>query len=179
MAERQMDGSIRLRDGNILYANSALMAGDLQELLEFLEREKRERASAEDRKPEISDRDFRTALSEAHWLMSQAIDQETAARMRRQSRVGVAGTVSRAEIQARELAIRRRDEILWLMAGMLGLHLPQDNADARLRAKALVAQANLRREDKASAARLKQAGQIRQGGFPAPTSRENAPKGKR
>jgi len=87
--------------------------------------------------PPISDRDFRTALSEAHWLMSQAIDQETAARMRRQSRRGVAGSTSRAEIKARELAVRRRDEILWLMAGLLDLHLPQDNEAARKRAKEL------------------------------------------
>jgi hypothetical protein len=129
--------------------------------------------------PPVSDRDFRTALSEAHWLMSLAIDQETAARMRRQSRVGVAGATSRAEIKARELAVRRRDEILWLLGGLLELHLPQDNEAARKMAKELCAAAKKRAQEESSAARLTQVCQTRRGGFPAPNSRRNAPKGKR
>lgn len=147
MGQKMTDGTIRLSGGKILFANSLVEAGDLPEILEVLLGSDIDRVprpetsalkqSAEGAVPMISDADFRTALNEAHWLMSKAIDQETAARMRRQSRVGVAGATSRAEVQARELAIRRRDEILWLMAGMLGRHLPQDNAAALKRAKEL------------------------------------------
>lgn len=89
----------------------------------------------------ISDEDFRTALTEAYWLFSLAIDQETAARMRRQSRRGVQGATSRAEIKAREICERRRGEILWLLAGLQGLHLPQENAAAIKRAEELCREA--------------------------------------
>lgn len=95
---------------------------------------------------EISDEDFRTAMNEAYWLFSLAIDQETAARMRRQSRVGVAGSTSKAEIKARELRERRRAEILYLLAGLMGLHLPADNAAALEMARNLCCQAKKRKE---------------------------------
>lgn len=109
----------------------------------------------------ISDLDFRTAMTEAHWLMSLAVDQETAARMRRQSRVGVAGATSRAEIKARELAVRRRDELLCLLGGLLGLHLPQDNAAALKRARELCKLAKDWPHGEDSDARLEPTRQIR------------------
>jgi hypothetical protein len=127
----------------------------------------------------ISDREFRTALREAHWLMSLAIDQATAARMRRQSRVGVAGSTSRAEIKAAELVVRRRDELLWLLAGLLELHLPGDNAAAQKKAKELVKAARKRSQDSARAARLQPKEQISSTGFRVPFSRKNAAKRKR
>lgn len=125
---------------------------------------------------EISDHDFRIALNEAHWLMSLAIDQETAARMRRQSRVGVVGATSRAELKARQLCEQRRDEILWLLAGLLGMHLPAENAAARAKAEELCALANKRSQDADREARLKLKRQIGQGGFRVPFSIRNAPK---
>ena len=97
---------------------------------------------------EISDQDFRIAMTEAYWLFSLAIDQETAARMRRQSRVGVAGSTSRAEIKARERRERRRGEIMDLLAGLMGMCLPGENAAARERAKELCDLAKKKTQDK-------------------------------
>lgn len=93
---------------------------------------------------EVSDRDFRTAMGEAYWLFSLAIDQATAARMRRQRRVGVAGKTSKAEQKATALLERRRGEIIWLLAGLQGMHLPFENAAAREKAKELCLEAQKR-----------------------------------
>lgn len=94
--------------------------------------------------PPISDRDFRTAMSEAYMAFSQAIDLETAARMRRQSRVGVAGATSRAEIKATALVDRRRGDIVLLLGGLLGLYLPADNEAMLKKAMELCNQARER-----------------------------------
>lgn len=92
----------------------------------------------------VTDEDFRTAMTEAYWLFSLAIDQETAARMRRQSRVGVVGATSRAEIKARSLVERRRGEVIELLGGLMGLYLPNDNAAMKKKAEDLCAAARKR-----------------------------------
>lgn len=125
---------------------------------------------------EVSDKDFRTAMTEAYWLFSLAIDQHTAARMRRQSRVGVAGATTRAETKAAEQVERRRGEILWLLAGLMGLHLPSENAASLERAKELCDQAKKRSQDAERKARLKQGGQTMKIGFPVAFYGKNPPK---
>lgn len=92
----------------------------------------------------VSDRDFRTAMGQAYLSFSQAVDQETAARMRRQSRVGLGQPCSRAEVAAISLVKERRSNIVQLLGGLLGVYLPNDNAAARETARALCRQARKR-----------------------------------
>lgn len=111
----------------------------------------------------IKDADFRTAMSEAYLAFSHAIDQETAARMRRQSRVGVAGATSRAEIKATALVDRRRGDIVLLLGGLLGLYLPADNEAMLKKAMELCNQARERSQGELPS---------KQGGRRTPRSRE-------
>lgn len=122
----------------------------------------------------ISDRDFRTAMTEAYYAFSAAIDQETRARMRRQSRVGVAGATSRAEIRASALIECRRGDIVLLLGGLLGLYLPAANEAMVAKAMLMCDQARERLQDKSHPARLRQDRQIKGGGF-----RVHSAKGKR
>lgn len=127
----------------------------------------------------ISDTDFRTALTEAYQLFSDAIDQETAARMRRGRRHGMRGwkePKSGAELKAARLIERRRSEIILLLGGLVGSGLDWHNKECLRGARELCILAEKRAQGTHPEPRSQRDSQIARDGFRVPFSPRNAPK---
>ena len=92
--------------------------------------------------PDISDHDFRAAMTEAYNQFSDAMDSLVQVRVRRRAGRSSAAAQKKAEGHLDEC----QRSIVWVLGGMLGLYLPADNTAVLRRVRELCRQAKHRSE---------------------------------